>query len=77
MAKKNIETKSVVGRKVSMVEMGSPVEGIGNKKTVTTRMADMVVVFEGVLAISKATGDEVLFPNANLKLCKLIAETTE
>lgn len=65
----------LMGRKVSFVEVGSNIELLGKygmAKTISSKLGEMVIVPQGVLLISRRTGEEAIITTANLKLIKLM-----
>jgi len=72
-----MKLKSLLGRKVRLLELGKAVEIMGNQKTFTNRNAEMTIIEQGVLAVSKKTGEEIVIFESDCVAAKLLPESAE
>lgn len=79
MAKPSSSPKdlSLIGRKLKLLELGKPVEILGNTKTLNDKKAHLVVCEKGVFAISRKTGEEYLIFDADCVAAKLLPESAD
>ena len=55
----------MIGRKLAVLELAKPIEMLGNASTIPERIADMTIMEQGVYAVGKKTGKEILIFNAD------------
>lgn len=73
--KEEIKVGSLIGRRLSLLELGKPVEILGNTKTLNSKKADLIVCEKGVYAVSKKTGEQYLIFDADCVAGKLAPES--